>query len=165
VRSFVLALVIIVFSFPSIAVSKEPTGGFQFHGSAIPEKAVDPSTGEIGLAKAIKGVKLPHYPSKTFGEAADSYRYFSKKEWKETRSTNGKVYVDFTGWLKHTSPDFSDVSMRGVGIKFLVNPDGSYAVVMVSKVELKTDGKIYSDPQPDISGVLSKLYKNVEIKF
>lgn len=164
-RSFVFAVLIAVFCVPLNAVSKEPMRGLQFHGSVVPEKPVDPATGEIGLAKVIKNVKLHNYPSKTFGEAADSYRYFSKREWKETRSTNGKVYVDFTGWLKKNSLNFSDVSMWGVGIKFLVKSDGNYAVVMVSKVKVKTDGKMYSDPLPDISGILDKLYKNVEITF
>lgn len=162
-RNIVLALVIVI-CFPLISASKEPIKGFQFHGSA-PEIKVDPSTGEVGLAKVIKNVKLPNYPSKTFGEAVDSYRYFSKNEWKETSSSYGKVYVDFTGWLKKSIFDLSTVAVQGVGIKFLVKPDGNYAVVMVSKVEIKTDGKMSSEPLLDKSGILDKLYKNVEIKF
>jgi hypothetical protein len=166
VKNGVLVVAIMVFCIPLNAVSKEPMGGgLQFHRSVTPDKPVDPATGETGLAKVLKNVKLPSHPSKTFGEAVDSYRYFSKKEWKETHSSNGKVYVDFTGWLKKNSLDFSEVSERGVGIKFLVKPDGNYAVVMVSKLEIKTDGKMFSDPQSDISGILNKLYKNVELKF
>jgi hypothetical protein len=36
---------------------------------------------------------------------------------------------------------------------------------MVSKVELRTDGNIYSEPLPDIQSILNKLYGNKEIKF
>jgi len=156
---------IMLFCFPLNAVSKEDTRGFQFHGSGAPERPVNPASGDSGLAKVIRGIKLPNYQSKTFGEAVDSYRYFSKKEWKESSSSNGKVYVDFTGWLKKGLFDATRVSVRGIGIKFLVNPDGSYGVVMVSKVEIKTDGNLYSDPLPDISSILNKLYGNIEIKF
>jgi hypothetical protein len=151
--------------FPLSAVSKEPMRGLQFHSVGVPEKPVDPATGESGLAKVIKNVKLPGHPSKTFGEAVDTYRYFSKKEWKETPSSNGKVYVDFTGWLKKSSLDLSEISIQGVGIKFLVKSDGNYAVVMVSKIEIKTDGKMFSEPLSDKSGVLDKLYKDEKIKF
>jgi hypothetical protein len=165
VRNIVLTVVILVICLPLNAVSKEEKRGFQFHGSGVPEKPVNPASGDSGLAKAIKNVKLSNYQSKTFGEAVDSYRYFSKKEWKETYSTNGKVYVDFTGWLKNSPFDTSAVSARGIGIKFLVKADGSYAVVMVSKVEIKTDGNFYSEPLPDISAILNKLYGNIEIKL
>lgn len=165
VRKILLSAAIIIICFPLNVVSKEPIRGFQFHGDGVPEKPVDRSTGDTGLAKVIKNVKLPNFESKTFGEAVDSYRYFAKKEWKETYSSNGKVYVDFTGWLKSSPFDTSSVSAHGVGIKFIVKSDGSYAVVMVSKVELKTDGYLYSDPLPDISSILKKLYGNIEIKL
>lgn len=160
-----LLVTIMVICLPLTALAKEEKRGFQFHGNGIPEKQVDPASGESGLAKVIKNVKLPNFQSKTFGEAVDSYRYFTKKEWKETYSSNGKVYVDFTGWLKSSPFDHSSVSAQGVGIKFLVKSDGNYAVVMVSKIELKTDGYVYSDPLPDISSVLKKLYGNIEIKL
>lgn len=165
VRNILLTVAIMVICAPLNALSKEPIKGFQFHGGGVPEKPVNPATGEIGLAKVIKNVKLSNYPSKTFGEAVDSYSHFSNRVWKETHSKNGKVYVDFTGWLKNSPFNTSKVSVQGVGIKFLVKSDGNYAVVMVSKVEYKTDGNIYSEPLSDISLILSKLYGNVEIKF
>jgi hypothetical protein len=55
--------------------------------------------------------------------------------------------------------------MQGVVIKFLVKPDGSYGVVMVSKIELKTDGKMYTEPLPESSVILKKLYGNKKIEF
>lgn len=165
-KNGVFVVAIFVICFPLNAVSKEPMGGgLQFHRGGVPEKPVDPATGDSGLAKTIKNVKLPNYQSKTFGEAIGSYHYFSKKEWKETHSLNGSVYVDFTGWLKSSPFDTSSVTARGVGIKFLVKSDGNYAVVMVSKVEIRTDGNVYSEPLSDISAVLNKLYSNVEIKL
>lgn len=151
------------------AATEKSRGVFQFHGSGTPITPGDLAAGDSGLAKVLKAAKLPHFQSKTFGEAIDGYRFFSKKEWKETASTRGKIYVDFTGWFKKPSFDFSSIkkgiSAQGVGIKFLVTPDGAYGVVMVSQVELKTDGNIYSTPMPDISAVLKKLYGNEEIKF
>ena len=144
-------------------------GNFQIHGSGEPVATGDVSKGDSGLPKVLKDVKLPNFKSKTFGEAVDGYRFFTKKEWKETHVKGGKVYVDFTGWYKSNSLDFKaikgGISARGVGIKFLVKPDGSYGVVMVSKIELKTDGNMYSTPMPDIRGTLKKLYDNVEIIF
>jgi hypothetical protein len=165
VRNIVLSVIIMVICLPLTAVSIEGNKNLNYHGSGVPEKPVKPATGEAGLAKAIRNMKLLNYQAKTFGEAVDSYRYFSKKEWKETSSSNGKVYLDFTGWLKSSLFDISKVSARGVGIKFLVNPDGSYAVVMVSKIIINTDGNVHSDPLPDISAILDKLYGNIEIKL
>lgn len=163
-RNTVLIVVVMLVCVPMSAMSKEGARSYQFHG-AVTETPGNPADGEAGLAKAVKKVKLPNYQSKTFGEAVDSYRYFSKKGWKETHSSNGKVYVDFTGWLKNSPFDTRAVSARGIGIKFLVKSDGNYAVVMVSKVEIRTDGNVYSEPLPDVSTILNKLYGNVEIKF
>jgi hypothetical protein len=165
VRNIALTVIIIMFCFTIDALSKDPARSFQFHENRASEKKLDPIAGETGLAIVIKNVKLPNHKSKTFGEAVDSYRYFSKTEWKETSASNGKYYVDFTGWLKKNTFDTTAVSARGVGIKFLVKTNGSYGVVMVSKVELKTDGNYHSEPMPDISSVLNKLYGNIEIKF
>jgi hypothetical protein len=165
-KNIVISVVIMVICVPLNANSQEGRGNLQFHGSGgVSGGAVDPATGEIGLAKVIKNIRLPSHSSKTFGEAVDSYRYFTKKVWKETKSTDAKIYVDFTGWFKKSSLDISTVSSQGIGIKFLVKPDGTYGVVMVSKVELRTDGNIYSEPLPDIQSILNKLYGNKEIKF
>jgi hypothetical protein len=144
--------------------------GFQVHGSAAPpETPGSLAAGDSGLAKALKAVTLPNYPSMTFGAAVEKYRYFTKREWKETRSSNGKIYVDFTGWLKNHEFDFSSakngISARAVGVKFLVNPDGRYGAVMASRVELKTDGNFYSYPMEDLQGILNKIYENKEIRF
>jgi hypothetical protein len=153
----------------SRAVPEQAQGGFQFHGSGTPVTPGDIAAGDSGLAKVLKAAKLPNFPAKTFGEAVDGYRYFSRKEWKETAATRGKIYVDFTGWFKTGLFDFKSlkngISAQGISIKFLVTPDGTYGVVMVSRIELKTDGNIYSTPIPDISGYLKKLYSNEEIKF
>ena len=144
-------------------------GGFQIHGSGAPVVAGDVAAGESGLPKVLKSSKLPNFQTKTIGEAVDGYRYFTKREWKETPAKNGKVYVDVTGWYKSNALDVKalkdGISVQGVGIKFLVTPDGSYGVVMVSKVEIKTDGKMYSTPLPDIHGTLKMLYGNEEIRF
>ena len=137
----------------------------QVHGPALPAKPGE----ESGLAGVMKNAKLFNYPAMTIGEAIDGYKYFTKREWKETRSTRGKIYVDFTGWLKKGLFDFSSIkkgiSSRAVGIKFLVNPDGSYGAVMASKVEIKSDGMMNSVPIDDLDGILKKIYANKEIRF
>jgi hypothetical protein len=147
------------------ALAKDPVKNFQFHGGGVLVAPVNPSDGESGLAKALKNAKLANYRSKTIGEAVDGYRYFTKREWKETRTSSGKMYVDFTGWFNKSNFDTSSVVQRGVGIKFMVRPDGNYAVVMVSKVEIRTDGVVHSDPLPESSPILNKIYGNTEIKF
>ncbi len=76
-------------------------------------------------------------------------------------------YVDFTGWLDEKS--LSDaarqegVSARGVGIKFVVYPDGSFKAAMVSKLEMKADGTLLAYPSDDLTGILAKIYENKEL--
>jgi len=154
---------------PGVIPAEKMKGGLQVHGSGKPELEGSAATGDSGLAKVIKNAQMPNYPSVTFGKAIDDYRYFTKREWSETRSTNGKIYVDFTGWLKIHFFDFgaikSGTSARAVGIKFLVKPDGSYGIVMVSRVELKTDGVVYSYPTNNLQETLKMIYENKEINF
>lgn len=122
-----------------------------------------------GLSEAIKNKTLPDYPAMTIGKAFDGYSYFSKREWRETFTENGKIYVDFAGWFdaKFLEPRNikEGISARGIEIKFVINPDGPFFVGMVSRLETKTDGKIYAFPQSDIKGILANIYANKEISF
>lgn len=151
------------------ALPERMRGGLQVHGTGAPDPTENATPGNSGFAKILKAARLPNYPSITFGSAIDKYRYFARQEWKETSSSKGKTYVDFTGWLKSSAFDASllknGISARGIGIKFLVNSDGTYAVVMVSRFDLKTDGYTNSNPISGVSDVLNKIYSNVEIKF
>lgn len=130
--------------------------------------AVTPKPGEekSGLAEAVKKKNLLDYPSKTIGEAFGSYSYFNKREWSETFSASGKIYIDFIGWFNTSSLNAqnikSGISAKGVEVKFVLNPDGPFFVAMVSRVEVKTDGKMYKYPLPDIKYVLDSIYANKE---
>lgn len=133
--------------------------------------AVKPKPGEekSGLAEAVKKKKLLDYPSKTIGEAFDSYSYFNKREWSETFAANGKIYIDFIGWFNTNRLNAQNIkngiSAKGVEIKFALNPDGPFFAAMVSQVEVKTDGKTYKYPLPDIKNVLDSIYANKDISF
>lgn len=135
------------------------------HGKA----PVGDGTEAVGMATVIKKQHLAGYSSTTVGEAIDSYRYFTKKEWSESRNSKGTSYVDFTGWLSTSSTDISSikdrVAARGVQIKFVVYENGSFGVAMVSKVEAKTDGKLYAYPLENSQVILDRIYGNKEIGF
>lgn len=177
-RKTIVSIIFISSLIPSISLAKEGgtipaeklKSGLQFHGTDKPEPRGSDIDGKSGFAKIVKGAKLVEYPMATIGSAFDNYRFFSKREWKETRSDNGRTYVDFTGWFKKGNLFSFDslgkgVSAQAVGIKFLVNSDGSFGAVMASRVELKTDGKIYSSPINNLQGILKMIYENTEIKF
>ena len=123
------------------------------------------------MAAVLKKSKLSLFPSKTIGEAFDGYRYFAKREWKETPASGGRVYVDFTGWLKARTGFLGifdlgeNPSNRAIGIKFMVNLNGSYRAVMASRIEKKADGMLYNQPVEDLHDILKKIYENKEIKF
>lgn len=174
----IIAITVFITIIPCVTLAKEggaipaeklKGGGLQVHGSPKTEPKGNDTSGESGFPKILKGVKLAEFPTSTIGNAIDNYKYFVKKEWKETSSTNGRTYVDFTGWFKGNIFDFSaltgGVSARGVSIKFLVNSNGSYGVVMVSRVEIKTDGMFYSYPLDSMREILKSIYDNKEIKF
>jgi hypothetical protein len=171
-RSFVMFMV--VFSLAVIPAWAQPgtvntnnMKDMSFHGPVSPAPGAPGD--EPGLSGVLKHSKLTAYPSKTIGEAFDGYRYFVKREWRETRSSGGRIYVDFTGWFKTGVFDANAlqnrISMRGIGIKFIVHPDGRYGAVMASRVEIKTDGKLYSQPIDNLNDILKNIYANKEIRL
>lgn len=137
------------------------------------DKASSNSVKEISNSdgsKIFKDKKLADFPSVSIGDAFDRYTFLTKKEWKVQSSSRGKnVYIDFTGWFDSKTIDNSEkkdgVRERGVEVKFVVYPDGSFRAAMVSKLEMKADGKRYAYPHGDLNGVLAKIYANQEIKF
>jgi len=121
------------------------------------------------MVSLLKDNKLSDYTNLTIGAAFDSYKFLEKKEWKESRSQNGKFYIDFTGWAgslpKGIDSLKSGVSARGVNVKFVVNPGGEYYVTMISKLEARTDGKLNVVPFEDKKRILDAIYLNKEIVF
>ena len=152
--------------------SKDDSGKKQVvtpKAESVHDAAVNQPSADVGFVGVVKRYTLPVFPSASIGQAFSNYSYFMKQEWKETRTENNATYVDCIGWLDVKKLDAAaiknDVTMQGVGFKFLITKDGSLGLVMVTKVDVKKDGKFYISPIEDIKGVLIKLYGNKEIKF
>lgn len=124
-------------------------------------------TANAGLVNAIKNGKLANHQSTTIGNAFDSYKYLTKKEWKGASLQSGHFTVDFTGWFEPGTVSDNDikggVTGSGINVKFVINPDGSYYVFMVSKIESRSDGKVYGDELQDSAGILASIYANKKI--
>ena len=152
-------------TFDVVAQQKKKEPGKSMH--SVP--ASQAGSGESAVTEAIKKQTLPDFPSMPIGKALEGYSHFTKLEWKETRTDSGKYYIDCIGWLDTKTMDVASlkngVSLHGVAVKFVVTQDGSFGLVMVSKLEAKTDGNIYSDPLEDAKGILEKIYGNKEIRF
>jgi len=130
---------------------------------------VDARTPNAGLINVIKDGKLANFKSATIGSAFDSYKYLTKKDWQAAPLKSGHITVDFTGWFEPNTLNDRDVkdgvTARGLNIKFVIEPNGSYYVFMVSKLESKSDGKIYSSELQDSAGILASIYANKKISL
>jgi hypothetical protein len=119
------------------------------------------------VASALKKQVLANYPKATVGDAFEAYRFLSGKEWKSTQGANAKMYVDFTGWFDPAKLDSAatgnGIVKRGLEVKFVVIPTGSFYVAMVSKLEVTADGRIVRSPLEEIKSVLDSIYANREI--
>ncbi len=142
----------------------ETSGGGMAHNDSTKHDAAVRT-----LSDALKDKTMSGYESATIGSAFDGYSHFTKKEWKETAPQHGKIYIDFIGWVDSKTLDSASIrdgiSARGVDVKFAINPDGSFFVAMVSKIEAKADGKLYSYPLEESAGVLTRIYANKEMVF
>lgn len=147
----------------AILIDSAAPGSLSPHGSGNTKTALQ------GMAGVIQDVTLPGYKNMKIGEAFGKYRYFKKKEWSESRGVNGNYYVDFVGSTPTSWFDFKSrkqgISARGVEVKFVIYPDGAYEVGMVSKVEVKTDGKTYRYPFGDAKSIVDAIYANREIPY
>lgn len=151
--------------------TRKQSGESQLHKKAderqTPSKSMQHTSS--GLASALKNKTLAKYPHATIGAAFDGYTYFTRKEWNEVHTSNGKIYIDFIGWLDAASVDAAaakeGVTGRALDVKFVIEPDGSFFVAMVSRIEKKSDGKSYDYPLEDSAALLAKIYANKEIKF
>jgi hypothetical protein len=131
--------------------------------STVAEEATD------GLVNAIKKGKLVNYQSTTIGNAFESYKYLTKKEWKSESLKSRHFTVDFTGWFGPDTLNDSDikngVTGKGINVKFVINTDGSYYVFMVSKIESSSDGKVSVYELQDSAGILANIYANKKISL
>ena len=122
-----------------------------------------------GLINGIKRGKLVNYQSATIGTAFDSYKYLTNKKWKAESLKNQYITVDFTGWFGPDTLNENDikdgVTGKGIDVKFVINSDGSYYVLMISKLEAKADGKVYGSELQDSTGILKNIYANKKISL
>lgn len=124
---------------------------------------------EYGMIAVVKKQHLENYKNISVGQAIDGYRYFKKKEWSESQNANGTYFVDFTGWIETNNMDAKSIKegvvVRGLQIKFVIYSSGSFGVAMVSRMEAKTDGKIYAYPLDNINEIIGNVYANKELSF
>jgi len=139
-----------------------------FHGD------IETSSSVVPLSPFVNALKKNHLdasPTKTIGEAFDSYKYAIKNEWRETATKGGPYYIDYICWF-HVNPISYDalkegVMKRGLEIKFAVHEDGETYITMVSRIDIKSDGMLYSTPlePPEIKKKVAAIYENREITF
>lgn len=138
-------------------------------GTSASPSSNQPVSGDVAVLETVKKQALPKFSKVTIGNAFEGYSYFKKREWKSIRTNANKYYIDFYGWFDAKIMDANSlkngISQQGVSVKFVVNQDGSFGVVMVSRVEAKTDGSMYSYPLEDMKSILIKIYENKEIQF
>ncbi len=164
-RKFILLITILAAFWGLSACSNNSDSS---HTETSTDKSGHAKSAGPGIVEALKKKALDNYPSTTIGAAFEGYKYFAKKEWKETDTQHGKIYIDFIGWLdsKTINPlKKSDVADRGIDVKFVINPDGTFFVGMISKVEVKTDGKVYATPVEESRQMLELIYANKELVF
>ncbi|MBF0328886.1 MAG: hypothetical protein HQL10_06985 [Nitrospirae bacterium] len=126
-------------------------------------------TSTPGISAAIKNQKWPNSQSTTIGTVFDSYKHLTKKEWRESSLKSGHYTIDFSGWFEKNTLNDKDIQDgvidRGVGVTFVIEPNGAWYVLMVSKLEVKSDGKLYRYEQKDSTAILDKIYANKKISF
>lgn len=126
-------------------------------------------TPNAGLVNAIKNGKLANFKTVTIGSAFDAYKYLTKKEWKAETLKSRHVTVDFTGWFEPGTLNDKDkqdgITSKGLNVKFVIEPNGSYYVFMVTKLEAKSDGKIYGTELQDSAGIIASIYANKKISL
>ena len=155
------------------ACAKEGTNGPDKQPDTQNADKSKPSKGaeapNLGLVNVIKNGKLANYQATTIGNAFDSYKYLTKKEWKAESLKSRHVTVDFIGWFGPDTLNENDikdgVTGKGIDVKFVINPDGSYYVFMVSKIEAKSDGNVYGYELQDSAGILTNIYANKKISL
>lgn len=151
------------------ACTKDGKESLNKQNVAKPAEHSDAETPNAGIIKVIKNGRLANFKSATIGSAFDSYKYLTKKDWQAAPLKSGHVTVDFAGWFEPNTLNDRDikdgVTARGLNVKFVIEPDGSYYVFMVSKLESKSDGKIYSSELQDSAGILASIYANRKISL
>ena len=135
------------------------------HGAGVDSKQLGQPQGFVGI---VSSQKLPLSNTKTIGAAFNEYRYFTSREWKETRNASGKVYVDFKGLFSNSplaAASKDGVIRQGVEVKFVVEPNGNFYVGMISRIDVMSDGKLSLYTLGDGKKIIEMIYDNREITF
>ena len=138
------------------------------HGDVTGSASAVPGT---PIADALKKKKINANFSKSIGEAFDSYKYVTKREWRETGTSSNKYYVDYICWFDVNA--LSPAAMKdgivksGMVIKFVIHENGEAYIAMATRIEIKSDGKSYTTPikVADIQKIVTAIYENREISF
>lgn len=167
--TYFLASLIIGLAFFAGACSKAGKDSSSKQNVEKPAQHSGAETTNSGLIDVIKNGKLVNFQSITIGNAFDSYKYLTKKEWKATSLKSHAITVDFTGWFEPGTINDKDkqdgITAKGLNVKFVIEPNGSYYVFMVTKLESKSDGKIYGTELQDNAGILASIYANKKISL
>lgn len=124
--------------------------------------STDSNKNKNGLVEFVRGRKLQNYQKTTIGKAFDDYEHFVDKQWYDSRGTNKNIYIDFIGWNKGEAKKEGVIAI-GYDVKFVIKPDGSWFVAMVSRLEKAADGTLDSIPLDDMKKVLDSLYGNKKL--
>lgn len=153
------------------ACSKEGGGpnGKPAEAKHSPHNSGGNESADFNLIEIVKGKSFDQNKSITIGNAFDGYKYFSRKEWKQSPASNGKIFIDFVGWYKAGILDAvvsnNRNAVKGVEVKFVITPNGEFYVAMVSKLETGADGKLVAHPMEDPKSFMDTIYTNKEMKF
>lgn len=166
-RNSLLFGVLIFVSVCAGACTKDETDSSNKKNVVTSEQKSGAEASNNGLIEFIKKQKLVNYPSSTIGNAFDSYKYLLKKEWKLEAQNNGKFTVEFIGLLEPKTLNDNEgkdlVTSKGIIVTFVVEPNGSFYVFMVSTFESHSNGNVSRSQVKDIAGVLADIYANRKI--
>lgn len=149
------------------ACSKDGTDRQTERRNVEPVQSGGQSASDAGLVGFIKAQKLINYQSDTIGTAFETYKYFTTKEWKEEALKNGRFAVVFLGWtdprqLKNES-DGKRTAPKGLEVRFIVESNGAFYVLMTSVVETGADGRVYRSRVLDTTATLTSIYANEKL--
>lgn len=150
------------------ACSKDGTERQAEQRNAVQAQNGGQSASAAGLIGFIKTQKLVNYQSRTIGTAFETYKYFTKKEWREEALKSGQFAVVFLGWVDPRSLNESDgtgTAPKGLEVRFIVESNGSFYALMTSVVEKGTDGRIYRSRVLDTTTTLTSIYANEKLKL
>jgi len=141
-------------------ISSKPKSAASIHGSGE-------QTAASSIADTLKTQKLVNFDSITIGNAFDSYKYFTNKEWLDAPAQGGKLMVRFIGWLDPGKVGDEalkrGVTGKGIEVRFEITHDGSYSASTAFRLEAQSDGRVNAYEMDNLADVLTRIYANKKI--